>query len=122
MARRAGLKAVVAGTILQLGMVAAGHLLPGLQEANLYPFIGTGIGALTAFWYGAASAGSTLVATILRGALAGGLAATLGATAAVTLGQIPPGAVVVAAGGAIAVGLFGAALGKLLSGAPPEAT
>lgn len=110
------LKAVVSGTILQGGMVAAGHFLPGLLEANLYPILGTSIGLLTGLIYGASSHGITLFGSAARGAWAAGLAAGLAIGAAWALGQVPLNRIGVAAMTAAVAGVFGGGLGKLRTG------
>lgn len=110
------LKALTAGTILQGGMVAAGHFLPGLLEANLYPILGTSIGLLTGLIYGAWSHGTTLFGSAARGAVAAGLASGLAIGAAWTLGQVPLNRIGVAAMTAAVAGVVGGGLGKLRTG------
>lgn len=110
------LKAVSTGTVLQGGMVAAGHFLPGLLEANLYPILGTAIGFLTGLSYGVWSHGTTLFGSAARGAVAAGVAAGLAIGAAWALGQVPLNRIGVAAMTAAVAGVVGGALGKLRTG------
>ena len=110
------LQAVTLGTILQGGMVAAGHFLPGLLEANLYPIIGTLIALLTGLTYGFAGHGNTLFGSAARGAFAAGFAAALAISAAYLLRQVPLNRVGVAAMTAAVTGLVGGLLGKLRTG------
>jgi hypothetical protein len=109
-------KAVTVGTVLQGGMVAAGHFLPGLLEANLYPIIGTLIALLTGLTYGFSSHGNTLFGSAARGALAAGLAAGLAIGAAYLLRQVPLNRIGIAAMTAAIAGLIGGLLGKLRTG------
>jgi hypothetical protein len=110
------LKAVTTGSILQGGMVAAGHFLPGLLEANLYPILGTSIGWLTGLVYGASSHGTTLFGSAARGAWAAGFTAGLAIGAAWALGQVPLNRIGIAAMTAVVAGMIGGGLGKLLTG------
>lgn len=107
---------MAAGAVLQGGMVAAGQLLPGLLEANLYPLIGTGLGLLTGLLAGFWSHGVTLLASARRGAVAAAGAAGLAMVAAYLLAQVPLSTVGVATMTAAVAGLFGGIAGKLRFG------
>lgn len=109
-------KAVTLGSVLQGCMVAAGQLLPGFEDANLYPIIGTTIGVVTGFVAGLAGQSATLLAAARRGAGAAGLAAVLAIGAAYFLRQVPLNTIGVAAMTSAVAGLFGGAAGRLSLG------
>ena len=105
--------ATVAGTVLQLAMVVAGHFVPYIAQ-YVFMFGGMGISLLAGLIYGRAASG--LGGAALGGALAGGICAVIGIAVSVVLGDTL--AIILALGtvSSAVTGAIGGLLGCLIGG------
>lgn len=84
---RALIQATVAGTVLQLAMVIAGHFETSV--ANLFGPLGVTISLLTGVAYAYLAKSSKIGSASLGGLLAGGLCALLGILVSYAMGDVP---------------------------------
>ena len=109
-------KGIGIGTALQVLMVVVGYFFPALQEAGLFPIVGTLLGGITGWLASRATAG-TMGAKVGTGAIAGGVAGAIGSLVSTALGDVPLGNIAIAGGSTLVTGAIGAALAKTF-GAP----
>lgn len=98
-------KATAIGTVLQLGMVIAGHWVPWIKE-NGFAIGGVLISALAGALY-ARRSGRDRMGSAQGGLLAGGISALLGILVSFALGDVP--ALILAVGTASSAGAGGIA-------------
>lgn len=105
--------ATLTGTVLQLIMIAAGHLSPWVAM-NVFMFGGLTISAIAGFLY-ARSAARGYPGAVLGGAIAGGVCALIGIAASVALGDTP--AIILAFGtlGSCVTSVIGGVIGQMMS-------
>lgn len=116
MANNPLIKALGAGSILQILMVVVGHYMPDLQQAGLFPIGGTLIGLVTGWLAGKGGAPAAPVASRLQsGAIAGGVAGGIGSLVSTALGDVPLANIAIAAGSTLVTGGLGGWLSKLTS-------
>ncbi len=107
-------KAIGAGTGLQVLMVVLGNLVPSLQAANLFPIGGTLIGLITGWLAGKGSAGAGLGKLAANRGIAGGLAGVLGSLVSTGLGDVPLSNAGIAGGSTLVAGALGGILNQFL--------
>jgi hypothetical protein len=105
-------KAVGAGTVMQVLMVVVGHFLPDTQ-AWLFPIGGTLIGFITGWLAGHGSLGSA-GGRATNGGIAGGVAGALGSLVSTALGDVPLGNIAIAGGSTLVAGAIGGVLSRVL--------
>ncbi|HXC55024.1 MAG TPA: hypothetical protein VNU97_06995 [Rhizomicrobium sp.] len=105
--------ATIAGTVLQLAMVIAGHYVPYIA-LHVFMFGGMAISLVAGLLYGRAAAG--LAGAALGGAIAGGVCALIGIALCVALGDTAPIILVFGTIGSTVSGALGGALGRLVGG------
>src|SRR6185503_20532243 len=112
---RALLIASVIGTVLQVGMVAAGHFDSSI--ASMFAVGGMGLSLLAGMLYAffARSSRATRGAVALGGALAGGICAFAGILVSHLLGDVPPSLLILGTVSSILTGAIGGATGKLFT-------
>jgi hypothetical protein len=108
------IRATLIGTLLQVGMVVAGHYVPMIAQ-DWFAIGGTGISLLAGVIY-AVGARATFGGGAVGGGLAGALCAFIGIVVSVALGDVPAltlaiGTAASAVGGAIG-GLLGAVVAR----------
>jgi hypothetical protein len=105
--------ATLAGTILQLAMVIAGHFIPAVAAA--FAAGGMGISLVAGLLYGRGT--GAWAGALVGGALAGGLCALIGIAVSVLLGDVPLFVLAFGTVSSAVTGLVGGAIGKLVGGA-----
>jgi phage-related protein len=117
------IRATGVGAVLQVVMVVAGHFMPSLMDAGLFPIGGTAIGGLTGVLAALWQKGAPMGKSVGGGALAGGVAGVLGTVVSVLLGDVPASTVAIAGGSTVGAGAIGALIGRALGkGGSPTAT
>ena len=112
MNRNALIKATIAGLVLQLAMVVAGHFVPMLREQGFA--VGGMLFSLCAgVLYVRLTRGPWPV-SLAGGAVAGGVCGFLGIAVSCLLGDVPPTLLLFGTLGSTVAGLAGGALGKVL--------
>ena len=101
---------ILAGTILQLAMVIAGHFLPVIAQG--FAIGGTAISAIAGLVYARRAAG-TWLQQVLGGAIAGGACALIGIAVSCWLGDVAPLILVIGTTSSTVTGAIGGALGKI---------
>lgn len=109
-------KAMGAGTLLQVLMVVVGHYLPASQQAGLFPIAGTLIGLVTGWLAGKGMPGAAIGSVATTGGIAGAGAGILGSLVSTALGDVPVGNVGIAGGSTLVMGALGGILAKYLGG------
>lgn len=107
-------KAMGAGTVLQVLMVVIGHFVPSLQQAGLFPIGGTLIGLLTGLLAGRATPGAAVGTLATNGAVAGGVAGALGSLVSTALGDVPLANIAIAGGSTAVTGALGALVSRVM--------
>jgi hypothetical protein len=105
-------KATIAGLVLQLAMVIAGHELPAIKE--LFAVGGMGFSLIAGLIYAALARGSTWPAALGGGTIAGGVCALLGIAVSALLNDVPVTLLVLGTVSSVVTGAVGGALGKLI--------
>lgn len=110
---RAVLIAVVAGTVLQVAMVVAGHSNKSI--ASLFAVGGMGLSLLAGLIYAyiARESGSSLGNLAIGGAIAGGVCAFIGILVSNLMGDVPASLLLLGTVSSIVTGAIGGAIGKL---------
>jgi len=105
-------KSATIGTVLQLAMVIAGHFSP--QIAQLFPFLGTGLGGLAGLLNGKWSTGATAGQAAGAGAVSGAIGGIIGTVASNLLGDATLSTIAVGGGSTAVAGLVGGLIGRAL--------
>ncbi|MEI9994094.1 MAG: hypothetical protein WDM91_05840 [Rhizomicrobium sp.] len=105
--------ATIAGTVLQLAMVVAGHFV-AFVKMNVFAFGGMAISLAAGFLYGRRA--SSLGGAALGGALAGGVCALIGIAVSFALHDVPANILVLGTASSAVTGAVGGAIGRLVSG------
>jgi hypothetical protein len=108
------LTATIIGTVLQVAMVVAGHVVPYIAM-HVFMFGGLGISLVAGAIYGRGATGMTGAA--LGGVIAGGVCALIGIAVSVVLHDTPAAVLVVGTLGSAATGAIGGVIGRLFGGA-----
>jgi hypothetical protein len=106
-------KALGAGTVLQVLMVIVGHFAPSLQ-ASLFPVGGTAIGLITGWLAGKGLPGAALGKLAANGGIAGAGAGILGSLVSTALGDVPMSNAGIAGGSTLVAGALGGILTNFL--------
>ena len=88
-ARRAPLKALIVGTVLQLLASGLVHLVPPLARANMYPVLAGTFALTTGFLLARAARGSRYSRQLRHGFLTGAVSSLAGAGLFCLLGHLP---------------------------------
>lgn len=107
-------KALGAGTVMQVVMVLIGQFVPQLRDGLLYPVAGTLIGLVTGWISGQGNAGAGLGKLAANGGIAGAGAGILGSLVSTALGQVPLNNAVIAGGSTLVSGAIGGILNQFL--------
>lgn len=102
------MRAAMIGTVLQVAMVVAGHVLPALRDPG-FAIGGMGLSAL-AGWLSRGPGGWGAV--LGGGALAGGACALVGIGVSVAFGDVPPSLLLLGTGSSLVTGALGAAAAR----------
>jgi hypothetical protein len=105
-------KATVAGLVLQLAMVIAGHELPAIK--GLFAVGGMGFSLVAGLIYAALARGSKWPSALSGGAIAGGVCALLGIAVSFLLKDVPATLLALGTVSSVVTGAIGAAVGKLI--------
>jgi hypothetical protein len=105
--------ALIAGTVLQLAMVAAGHASPAV--AQTFAVLGMTISFAAGWYYAAAARPATAGGAALNGAVAGGGCALIGIAASYALGDVPAMILAVGTLSSAVTGALGGLLGRALA-------
>ena len=108
-------KALGAGSILQIAMVVIGHFVPSLQAAGLFPIGGTLLGLVTGWLAGKGAPGVGLGKLATTGGLAGAGAGVLGSLVSTALGDVPLSNVGIAGLSTLVTGALGGVLTQFLA-------
>lgn len=106
-------KALGAGTVLQVLMVLVGHFAPSLQT-GLFPIGGTAIGLITGWLAGKGLPGAALGKLAANGGIAGAGAGILGSLVSTGLGDVPMSNAGIAGGSTLVAGALGGILTHFL--------
>jgi hypothetical protein len=109
---RACVLATLAGTLLQLAMVLAGHTNASI--AALFAAGGVGISLLAGLAYAALARGGAARPALVGGAVAGGLCALIGIAVSCALGDVSPGVLLYGTASSAVSGAAGGWLGRFL--------
>jgi len=107
-------RATIAGTILQVAMIAIGHYKPDLMNGNFFAIVGTTLGGVTGVLYGMWAKEGSAGQNAAGGAVAGGVAGVLGATASAALGDAILATIGIAGASTIVTGAIGGIFGRML--------
>jgi hypothetical protein len=116
MDQRAFLRATALVTVLQLLLVLLGLGVPSLQQANLYPIVGTLLAVLAGYLFAHWTRGTGLPQALAGGALAAGLSSFAGVVLAALAGPADLAIVFVATVTGSLAGAVGGCVGRLLPG------
>lgn len=105
--------ATLIGTVLQVGMVVAGHFIPYIA-LHVFMLGGMGISLVAGLLYGRGNAAWS--AALLGGAIAGGVCALIGIAISVLLGDTATYILLLGTLSSAVTGLIGGGIGKLASG------
>lgn len=108
------IRALGAGTVMQVVMVLIGEFMPGLREGGLYPVAGTLIGLVTGWLAGKGAPDAPLGTLAASGGIAGAGAGVLGSLISTALGHVPANNAVIAGGATLVSGAIGGALNRFL--------
>lgn len=111
-------KAIGAGSVLQIVMVVIGHFVPSLQAANLFPIGGTLIGLVTGWLAGKDTPGAGLGKLAANGGIAGGVAGVIGSLVSTGLGDVPLANAGIAGGSTLVAGAIGGIINQFLGKKP----
>ncbi|HEY1313055.1 MAG TPA: hypothetical protein VGE92_04220 [Steroidobacteraceae bacterium] len=103
--------ATLIGTILQIGMVLAGHWIPAVQGA--FMFGGLGLSCIAGAIYELRARGSWGGAAV-GGVIAGGVSALAGIAVSWLLGDVPATLLLLGTSGSAVTGLLGGVAARLL--------
>ncbi len=106
-------RALLAGTVLQVAMVVAGHFVPFLA-LHVFALGGMAISALAGLLYGRTAAAYGSAA--LGGAIAGGGCALIGIALSVLIGDTQAMILAIGTASSTVTGAIGAVLGRLIFG------
>jgi len=106
-------KSTVAGTILQLAMVIAGHYTPAI--ANQFAIGGMTISGIAGLLFSLWSGQKATMAAAEGGVVAGGVSAFLGILVSHLLGDVPASVLGFGTAGSAASGAIGALVGKFFA-------
>lgn len=107
-------KALGAGTVMQVVMILIGQFMPSLRGGMLYPVAGTLIGLVTGWLSGKDNPAAGLGKLAANGGIAGAGAGILGSLVSTALGQVPLDNAVVAGGSTLVSGAIGGILNQFL--------
>jgi hypothetical protein len=107
-------KALGAGTAMQVVMILVGQFVPSLRAGMLYPVAGTLIGLVTGWLSGKDNPAAGLGKLAANGGIAGAGAGILGSLVSTALGQVPLDNAVVAGGSTLVSGAIGGILNQFL--------
>jgi len=107
-------KALGAGTVMQVVMILIGQFMPSLQAGMLYPVAGTLIGLVTGWLAGKGTPAAGLGTLAINGGLAGAGAGVLGSLVSTALGQVPLDNALIAGGSTLVSGAIGGILNQFL--------
>jgi hypothetical protein len=116
MEQRAFRRATALVTVLQLLLVLFGLGLPSLQQANLYPIVGTLLAVLAGYLFARWAPGAALAPALVGGALAAGISSFLGVLLAALTGPADLFTVLVATVTGGIAGAVGGFFGRLFQG------
>jgi hypothetical protein len=106
------IKATIAGLVLQLAMVLAGHQWPAIK--GLFVVGGTGFSLIAGLIFMALARGSAWPVALGGGAIAGGVCGLIGIAVSAVLKDVPPALLITGTLSSVATGVLGGALGKLI--------
>jgi hypothetical protein len=106
-------RALLAGTVLQVTMVVAGHFVP-FVALHVFMFGGMGISAIAGLVYGRAA--TAYGGAALGGAIAGGGCALIGIALSVLMGDTQAMILAIGTVSSAVTGAIGGALGRLIFG------
>lgn len=112
---RALLLASLAGTVLQVAMVVAGH--SNTSVARLFAVGGMGISLLAGLLYAVFARGGTTSALAVGGLAAGAICAFLGILVSRLLGDVPTSLLLLGTVSSAVTGALGGWLGRFVAGA-----
>ncbi len=107
-------KAALAGTVLQVLMVVAGHFSP--QVAQLFPILGTAFGGVAGLLAGLWGKGQGTGGAPVQGGAAGLTGGLIGTVISNLLGDVPLQTIGIGTGAAGVAGVIGGVVGKMLAG------
>jgi hypothetical protein len=105
------IKATIAGLVLQLAMVLAGHHWPAVK--GLFAVGGMGFSLIAGLICTALARGSAWPAALGGGGIAGGVCGLVGIAVSAVLNDVPPALMVTGTLSSVAAGVLGGAIGKL---------
>jgi hypothetical protein len=105
-------KATLAGLVLQLAMVLAGHHWPAIKGS--FAVGGMGFSLIAGLIFTALARGSGWPAALGGGAIAGGVCALIGIGVSAALKDVPPTLLILGTLSSVITGALGGALGKLI--------
>jgi hypothetical protein len=111
---RAGIRATLVGSVLQLAMVIVGHTHASV--ANLFAVGGMGISLLAGVAYAVMARGGVARSALVGGAVAGGACALLGIGVSCALGDVSPSVLLYGTASSAVTGAIGGWLGRFLPG------
>jgi hypothetical protein len=112
---RAAVIATVGGTVLQVGMVVAGHSNPSI--AQLFAVGGMGISLIAGVAYAVFARSDSAGAAATGGAIAGGACALIGICVSYLLGDVSMSVLALGTASSAVTGAIGGWLGSFLPGA-----
>jgi hypothetical protein len=112
MDRRSLIIAIVAGLVLQLAMILAGHFVPFVRE-KVFAAGGMAISLAAGLLYARMAHGGWSP-ILIGGAVAGGVCALLGIIPSVALGDTAASILLIGTLGSTVAGAVGGAIGKLI--------
>ncbi|HEU4647478.1 MAG TPA: hypothetical protein VFS33_00350 [Gemmatimonadales bacterium] len=104
--------AIAIGTLVQVGMVVAGHYVPGI--ARLFAPGGMLISALAGVLYASSARPASLGASATGGAIAGGACALIGILVSYLLGDVPAAVLGFGTASSAVTGAVGGVLGRMV--------
>lgn len=110
MNNRALVIAAIIGTLLQVGMVVAGHSNQSVK--NLFAVGGMGFSLVAGVIYGVMSRGSTVGSLAAGGAIAGGVCAFIGILVSHLMGDVPASLLALGTISSVVTGAVGGTVGK----------
>jgi hypothetical protein len=111
------LLATLAGTLLQVAMVVAGHVSPAVQ--SLFAVGGMGLSLLAGALYARLARPATRGAAAGGGSIAGAVCAFLGILVSYLLGDVPASLLLLGTVSSAVTGAIGGLLGALMKGRAP---
>lgn len=106
-------RSTLVGTVLQVGMVLAGHYIIDVKEQ--FALGGMSISAVAGLLYSLWAKGGSATDAIKGGAVAGGGSAFLGILISTLLGDVPATVLAFGTAGSAVTGLIGGLVGRAIS-------